>query len=71
MTTLQVRSMSCSSSRRTVHPSRISAYTEQGRTFIGLIKPADMLLALSSDPVPQQIAVDVERKSIQMIDDSK
>lgn len=52
-------------------PCRISVYTERGSTKIGLIKPAQMLSALSNDPALIEIANDVEGKTIQMIDNSK
>ena len=52
-------------------PCRISVYTEKGTTKIGLIKPAQMLSALSSDPALIDIANDVEAKTIQMIDNAK
>jgi uncharacterized protein (DUF302 family) len=52
-------------------PCRISVYTEKGSTKIGLIKPAQMLSALSNDPTLNEIANDVEGKTIQMINNSK
>ena len=52
-------------------PCRISVYTENGTTRIGLIKPVNMLSALSSDPVLLEIAEDVEAKTIQMIENAK
>ena len=52
-------------------PCRISVYTEKGKTKIGLIKPAQMLSALSHDPVLGQIAQEVEEKTIQMVDEAK
>lgn len=52
-------------------PCRISVYTEHGNTKIGLIKPAQMLAALSKDEVLAQIANEVEAKTIAMIDDAK
>lgn len=51
-------------------PCRISVYTENGQTKIGLIKPAEMLATLSEDPSLSPIAADVERKTIAMIDDA-
>ena len=50
---------------------RISVFTDKGRTRIGLIKPVQMLSALSSDPELVQIAKEVEDKTIQMVDDAK
>ena len=52
-------------------PSRISVYTEQGQTRIGLIKPADMLAGLSQDPTLLQIANEVEAQTLQMVDEAK
>ena len=52
-------------------PCRISVYTENGSTKIGLIKPAPMLAALSNDPALIEVANDVESKTIQMIDNAK
>ena len=52
-------------------PCRISVYTEKGRTKIGLIKPKQMLSALSQDASLVQVAKEVEKKTIQMVEDSK
>ena len=52
-------------------PCRISVYTEKGSTKIGCIKPTQMLSALSNDPNLNEIAKDVESKTIQMINNSK
>jgi uncharacterized protein (DUF302 family) len=52
-------------------PCRISVYTEKGRTKIGLIKPAQMLSALSQDAVLVEVSEEVETKTIQMVDDAK
>ncbi len=52
-------------------PCRISVFTEKGSTKIGLIKPAQMLSALSNDPALMEIANDVEEKTIKMINNSK
>ncbi len=52
-------------------PCRISVYTDQGRTHIGLIRPVQMLAALSDDPALAQVARDVEDKTIRMVDDAK
>ncbi len=54
----------------TALPCRISVYTEQGQTKIGMIKPGDMLSALSSDPALRQVAGEVEAQTIQMISDA-
>lgn len=52
-------------------PCRISVYTEKGKTKIGLIKPAQMLSALSQDAALVQVAKEVEGKTIQMVDEAK
>ena len=52
-------------------PCRISVYTEQGKTRIGLIKPAAMLATLSQDASLLQIADEVEKITLQMIDEAK
>ena len=52
-------------------PCRISVFTEKGKTKIGLIKPVQMLSALSQDPTLLQVAKEVEEKSIQMVDQAK
>ncbi len=52
-------------------PCRISVYTEKGVTRIGLIKPTQMLAALSSDPELNEIAKEVEAKTMQMIDNAR
>ena len=52
-------------------PCRISVFTEKEKTKIGLIKPAQMLSALSQEETLRQTAKDVEEKTIQMIDEAK
>ncbi|MDF1762965.1 MAG: DUF302 domain-containing protein [Oleibacter sp.] len=52
-------------------PCRISVFTEHGKTKIGLIKPEQMLSALSSDPELAIIAKEVENKVILMVDEAK
>jgi uncharacterized protein (DUF302 family) len=52
-------------------PCRISVYTDEGRTHIGLIKPVQMLAALSDDPALAQVAAEVEDKTIRMVDEAK
>jgi uncharacterized protein (DUF302 family) len=52
-------------------PCRISVYTEKGKTKIGLIKPVQMLSALSQDAALVQVAKEVEEKTIQMVDETK
>jgi len=51
-------------------PCRISVYTEQGKTKLGLIKPAGILSALSQDAALVEIAKEVEAKTIQMVDEA-
>lgn len=52
-------------------PCRISVFTESGKTKIGLIRPIQMLTALSQDAAMLQIAKEVEEKTIQMVDEAK
>lgn len=52
-------------------PCRISVYTEQGKTKLGLIKPVQMLSALSQDAALVQVAKEVEEKTIKMVDEAK
>ena len=52
-------------------PCRISVFTEKGKTRIGLIKPVQMLSALSQDAALVAVATEVEKKTIQMVDDAK
>lgn len=52
-------------------PCRISVFTDKGKTKIGLIKPVQMLSALSLDPGLVQVAREVEEKTIQMVDEAK
>lgn len=51
-------------------PCRISVFTESGKTKIGLIRPVQMLAALSQDAAMLQVAEEVEEKTIQMIDEA-
>ena len=52
-------------------PCRISVFTEGGKTKIGLIKPAQMLSSLSQDAALAQVALEVEAKTIEMVDNAK
>lgn len=52
-------------------PCRISVYTEQGKTMIGMIKPVPMLAALSQDPTLVKVAQEVEARTRKMIDEAK
>jgi len=51
-------------------PCRISVYTENSKTMVGLIRPAEMLSALSPDAALLQTAKEVEDKTIKMIDEA-
>lgn len=52
-------------------PCRISVFTENGQTKVGLIKPEQMLSSLSDDPALVEVAHEVEEKTIQMVDEAK
>jgi uncharacterized protein (DUF302 family) len=52
-------------------PCRISVFTDQHKTKIGLIKPVQMLSALSKDPTLLQVAREVEDETIRMVDEAK
>jgi uncharacterized protein (DUF302 family) len=52
-------------------PCRISVFTEKGATKIGLIKPAQMLSSLSDNKEIKDVAADVERLTITMVDEAK
>lgn len=52
-------------------PCRISVYTERGATKLGLIRPVDLLSALSADPSLATVAREVEGKTILMVDEAK
>jgi uncharacterized protein (DUF302 family) len=52
-------------------PCRISVFTDKGKTKIGLIKPVQMLSALSQDAGLVQVAKEVEEKTIQMVNEAK
>ena len=52
-------------------PCRISVFTEKGKTKIGLIKPVQMLSALSQDPGLIKVANEVEEKTMLMVDDAR
>ncbi len=52
-------------------PCRISVFTEKGKTQIGLIKPMQMLSALSQDPALVDVAKEVEQQTIQMVNDAR
>jgi len=52
-------------------PCRISVYTDRGKTKIGLVKPAQLLSALSQDAALAEVSEEVEAKTIQMVDEAK
>lgn len=52
-------------------PCRISVYSEQGQTRIGMIPPSAILASLSSDPALQSIASEVEAALKKMIDEAR
>jgi uncharacterized protein (DUF302 family) len=51
-------------------PCRISVYTDQGKTKIGLIKPVKLLYALSQDTALTEVAKNVEEKIIKIVDEA-
>lgn len=63
--------LSCDMRLNMALPCRISVYTENGKTRIGLIKPVPMLSALSQDAALVQVANEVEEKTIGMVDEAK
>ena len=52
-------------------PCRISVFTDKGKTMIGLIRPEQMLSALSQDPALTEVARHVEAKTIDMVNEAK
>jgi uncharacterized protein (DUF302 family) len=52
-------------------PCRISVYTEQGKTMIGMIRPVPMLAALSQDASLVKVAQEVEAKTRKMMDEAR
>ncbi len=52
-------------------PCRISVFTENGKTKIGLLRPVNMLAALSQDMALIKVAKEVQDKIIQMANDAK
>lgn len=52
-------------------PCRISVYTEQGKTRIGMIRPVPMLMSLSQDASLIKVAHEVEAAIKKMIDESE
>lgn len=51
-------------------PCRISVFTENGQTRIGLIRPGQMPASLSSDPQLTQVAEEVEKITIRMVEEA-
>jgi len=52
-------------------PCRISVYTENGKTQLGMIKPSAMLMSLSSDSLLAEVAQEVEQKITKILDEAK
>ncbi len=52
-------------------PCRISVYTEQGKTFIGMIKPKAMLGALTQSTALLAVANEVEAATEKMVDEAR
>ncbi len=52
-------------------PCRISVYTQDGTTRIGMIKPRGILTALSDDPALGDVAREVEAKIVEMIEEAR
>ena len=52
-------------------PCRISVYTENNKTRLGLIKPMQILSDLSQDAALAKIAQEVETATIKMVDEAK
>ena len=52
-------------------PCRISVFTQKGKTMIGLIKPVEMLTALSQHRTLLQVAKEVEESTIRMVNEAK
>lgn len=51
-----------------VLPCRISVYTERNKTMLGVIRPMQMLSALSQDEALIQVAREVEQRVLAMVD---
>jgi len=52
-------------------PCHISVFTEADKTKIGLIKPLEMLSALSKEAALIEVAKEVERITTQMVVEAK
>lgn len=55
----------------TALPCRISVYTENGTTRLGMIEPERMLAMLSNDPALAKVAHEVGTATRRMIDEAK
>jgi hypothetical protein len=55
----------------TILPWRISVFTENGATRIGLIRPAPMLAALCENARLSQLAREADEKMIQIVDETR
>lgn len=49
-------------------PCRLSVYTEGGKTYIGMIEPAQMLSSLSGDRELKAVADEVQARTVAMIE---
>lgn len=52
-------------------PWRISVYTENGATKIGLIRPAPLLAALGPASAAARLLAEIEEKAIQIVDEAR
>ena len=52
-------------------PWRISVFTENGATKLGVIRPATLLASFSTTPEILRIAREIEEKMIQIIDETR
>ena len=52
-------------------PCRISVYTEMGKTYLGMVKPAEMLAALSQDVGLREVAREVEESTRAILDEAR
>ncbi len=52
-------------------PCRVSVYSDNGKTKIGMIRPTIMLKSLSDSPKLEKIAKEVEAAIITIIDEAK
>lgn len=52
-------------------PWRISVFTENGATKIGMVRPETMLAALCQNPQLSRLAREMEEKTIQIVDETR